>query len=589
MSTSVPPKGELDKKIGAHMAPLSVTPQDVPNMTVKIRAGSYINSSNMFVEYAGGNSPVIPATVGNPRWTVVALTDAGTVTMVHGVAAAAAMLPAIPNGMLPLAAVYVAPTTLSITGPQLADVRPVMRIVDVVPNLAGELASRPTALDVANALLLTASNTGTPSQSFTLNNGFTVGIPNADAKFSVTRGSSPEVSIRWNESTDTWELTNDGVTFSAIAAGGGAGSYAPLVHTHVAADITNFNTAVTALMALTAVPQTQVTGLTASLAAKVDNTVQVLPGAGLTGGGALASNVTLTHALFGTPVTTQFAKFTTNASGHITSTTPVLGADLPVHTHVAADITNFATAAALAAPVQTVNGASGTVVLTAAGLGAAPLVHTHVAADITNFNTAADARITNAVGTTVQPLSSELTALAGLATFGITAHSAVGTTVTRSIAGTALRTVVTNGDGVAGNPTIDVTESGLDHNLLSNYAANRHIDHSIVIMTPGIGLTGGGNIVASRTFNIAAAKGTTTFDFTPIAAGVTAETTVTVTGASVGDTVTLSASTLEPGLMAMAFVSAVDTVTIRLANITAAAIDPASQTFNVIVFKYAGF
>lgn len=45
----------------------------------------------------------------------------------------------------------------------------------------------------------------------------------------VDRGSLPNVDIRWNESTDEWQITTDGVNYSAIqtssiAAGGSEGS-----------------------------------------------------------------------------------------------------------------------------------------------------------------------------------------------------------------------------------------------------------------------------------------------------------------------------------------------------------------------------
>ena len=44
----------------------------------------------------------------------------------------------------------------------------------------------------------------------------------------------------------------------------------------------------------------------------------------------------------------------------------------------------------------------------------------------------------------------------------------------------------------------------VDHNLLTNYDANRHIDHTAVTLTAGDGLTGGGDISASRTFAVGA-------------------------------------------------------------------------------------
>jgi hypothetical protein len=49
---------------------------------------------------------------------------------------------------------------------------------------------------------------------------------------------------------------------------------------------------------------------------------------------------------------------------------------------------------------------------------------------------------------------------------------------------------------------VSVNESNVDHNSLQNYAANRHVDHTGVSITAGIGLTGGGDISATRTVSL---------------------------------------------------------------------------------------
>lgn len=75
----------------------------------------------------------------------------------------------------------------------------------------------------------------------------------------------------------------------------------------------------------------------------------------------------------------------------------------------------------------------------------------------TAFVTAAAAVVTaafQAADATKQPLDADLTALAALASTGLVARTAADTYALRTIAGTVNQTSVTNGDGVAGNPTV---------------------------------------------------------------------------------------------------------------------------------------
>ena len=60
------------------------------------------------------------------------------------------------------------------------------------------------------------------------------------------------------------------------------------------------------------------------------------------------------------------------------------------------------------------------------------------------------------IGTDVQGYNANLTAISGISTNGIYVRTGAGTAAMRSIAGTTSRIVVSNGDAVAGNPTIDL-------------------------------------------------------------------------------------------------------------------------------------
>jgi len=76
-------------------------------------------------------------------------------------------------------------------------------------------------------------------------------------------------------------------------------------------------------------------------------------------------------------------------------------------------------------------------------------------------------------------------------------------------------------------------------------------------------------------------QGSATLNFGAIADGSMEELTFTVTGAAVNDMVAAGwPAALDAGLTAMMFVSAADTITVRLANLSGASINPASGTYS---------
>ena len=82
--------------------------------------------------------------------------------------------------------------------------------------------------------------------------------------------------------------------------------------------------------------------------------------------------------------------------------------------------------------------------------------------------------------------------------------------------------------------------------------------------------------------------GSVTLDFPSTAAQQSSDLTVTVTGAADGDPVFLGVpnAAVNANSCYTAWVSAANTVSVRFSNYSAGAIDPASATFKVAVFKF---
>lgn len=173
---------------------------------------------------------------------------------------------------------------------------------------------------------------------------------------------------------------------------------------------------------------------------KVPKTTTVNAGTGLSGGGDLSANRTISMPNVGTAGTygsaTQVPVVTTDAQGRV----------------------------------------SGVVNTAIDGVPAANIVNTP-AGNISSTNTQA---AINELDAEKQPLDSDLTAVANLAGTGFITRTGTGTATTRTLQGTAGNIDVSNGDGLSGNPTINLPDVGSASNVGS-------ASQSVTITTDGKG------------------------------------------------------------------------------------------------------
>lgn len=90
--------------------------------------------------------------------------------------------------------------------------------VDDNLTVTGNLTVSGTTTTVNTATLSVADNI------VTLNSDYTSGAPTENAGIEVLRGSSSTVAIRWNETNDKWEATNDGTTYGNVVTTADSGT-----------------------------------------------------------------------------------------------------------------------------------------------------------------------------------------------------------------------------------------------------------------------------------------------------------------------------------------------------------------------------
>lgn len=154
-----------------------------------------------------------------------------------------------------------------------------------------------------------------------------------------------------------------------------------------------------------------------------------------------------------------------------------------------------------------------------------------------------------ALSSVYQPLDSDLTALAANATNGLWARTGAGTGAARSIAAPAAGITITNGDGVAGNPTLALAndlaqlEALAGNGFAARIAADSWAQRTMTAGT-GVTVTNGDGVAGNPTFAIGQAVGTgSTVQFAAIELGHATDTTISRVSAGViaveGNTVSM--------------------------------------------------
>jgi hypothetical protein len=155
-----------------------------------------------------------------------------------------------------------------------------------------------------NTVTLETATLSVEDNIIVLNHGVT-SSPTLNAGIEVERGTSDNVLIRWNETSDKWEFTNDGTTYNELGGGAGTTSLDALsdvVITDVGNDdILVYSNSTSSWVNLDSIPSSvlgnssQVTSTSGDNTATVNNTAVVIDSISVTGVLAVEYTIRLTQ------------------------------------------------------------------------------------------------------------------------------------------------------------------------------------------------------------------------------------------------------------------------------------------------------
>lgn len=267
--------------------------------------------------------------------------------------------------------------------------------------------------------------------------------------------------------------------------------------TQLSTTISDFSTA-----ASTASPVQSVAGQTGTVVltksdvglANVDNTSDATKNAAV----AILTNKTLTTPVINSPTGLVKADVGLNLVDNTSDLSKPISTATQTALNLKYDATNpsgYQTAAQVTSTVS---------VASTADRDRANHTGTQVSSTISDFSEAVDDRVAALVvagagiTSTYNDVANTLTVASTITQYtDEQAQDAVGTILTDS------SSVDFTYNDVANTITAAVLPAGVNHNALQNYVANEHVNHSTVSITAGTGLSGGGDITATRTLAIA--------------------------------------------------------------------------------------
>lgn len=177
------------------------------DVIVSVAAGAGAASGNANVGFALSSTGVAAGTYGNATNVASIVVDSkGRITSVSNVSISASQEKTNAAYDQANAAFDAANTKLPIAG----------------GTITGDLTVSGNLAVLGDSTVLNVSILKVEDNEIILNSNVT-GAPSLDAAITVNRGANSNVSLRWNETSDKWEWTDDGIVYTAFADIAGSG------------------------------------------------------------------------------------------------------------------------------------------------------------------------------------------------------------------------------------------------------------------------------------------------------------------------------------------------------------------------------